>query len=90
MKKYITILISIFGLSFQNSINAQNPTQTIKGTIIDKQAQYPLPGVSVIIIGSNPLKGTSTNSEGKFSLTEVAPGRYDLKVTFLEGNLKNI
>ena len=50
MKKYITILISIFGLSFQNSINAQNPTQTIKGTIIDKQAQYPLPGVSIVLI----------------------------------------
>lgn len=83
MIKHIIILISIFGLSQQNSIKAQSPTQTIKGTIIDKQAQYPLPGVSVIIIGSNPLKGTITNSEGKFNLTEVTPGRYDLKVTFL-------
>ncbi|MFO0322896.1 MAG: TonB-dependent receptor [Bacteroidota bacterium] len=83
MKNYLKIAMVMVGLSNLNTINAQSPTQTIKGTITDKQSQYPLPGVSVVIIGSDPLKGTSTDADGKFKLTEVAPGRYDLKVTYI-------
>ena len=62
---------------------AQNPTQTIRGTVSDKQSFSPIPGVNVIIIGSNPVKVGSTDIDGKFKIMEVNPGRYDLKVTYL-------
>jgi hypothetical protein len=71
------------GLTLLNSVKAQSPTQTIKGTVIDKQAQSNLPGVNVIVLGSDPIKGTTTDADGKFKLTDMAPGRYDLKITFL-------
>ncbi len=81
MKHYFIFLIMALGLFFSKFSMAQ--TQTIKGTILDKQAQYPLPGVTVIIIGSNPVKAAVTDANGKFKLTDVLPGRYDLKVSFI-------
>ena len=81
MQKYYNILLLLIALAITTGAHAQS--QTIKGIIIDKQGQYPLPGVNVTIIGSNPIKGTATDAEGKYKLTDVAPGRYDLKVSFL-------
>ncbi len=83
MKKYYLILIAMLSIVNLNKVFAQSPTQTIKGTVIDKQAQFPLPGVSIIIIGSNPLKGTTTDGDGKFKLNEITPGRYDLKISYM-------
>lgn len=82
MKKIYAILVALVSLN-TTLVVAQSPTQTIKGTILDKQAQSSLPGVNVVIIGSDPIKGTTTDMDGKFRLTEVVPGRYDLKITFL-------
>jgi hypothetical protein len=61
---------------------AQNPTQPIKGTVIDKQSQASIPGVNIIIIASDPLKGAVTDMDGHFKIADVAPGRYDLKVSY--------
>ena len=83
MKKNYTTLVFLFFLVFMTKIFAQNPTQTIRGTVSDKQSFSPIPGVNVIIIGSNPVKVGSTDIDGKFKIMEVNPGRYDLKVTYL-------
>ncbi|MBL0328812.1 MAG: TonB-dependent receptor [Bacteroidetes bacterium] len=83
MKKTVlfSLLICLF-LSIGNSA-AQTPTQTIKGVVIDKQSQATIPGVNIVIMNSDPLKGVSTDMDGHFKITEVKPGRYDLKVTYL-------
>lgn len=81
MQKYYNILLLLIALFVTTGAMAQ--TQTIKGIIIDKQGQYPLPGVNVTIVGSNPVKGTTTDADGKYRLTDVAPGRYDIKVSFM-------
>lgn len=62
---------------------AQNATQTIRGTIVDKQSQSSLPGVNVTLIGSNPIKGAISDENGKFKIGDLNPGRYDLKFTFM-------
>ncbi|MES2513140.1 MAG: TonB-dependent receptor [Bacteroidota bacterium] len=82
IKYYLTTLL-IMASTWLNTAKAQEPTQTIKGTVIDKQAQSTLPGVSIVIIGSDPIKGTTTDTDGKFKLTDVKPGRYDLKISFM-------
>ena len=74
----LLVLIVISNVAF-----AQNNTQVIKGHVIDKQSQTPIIGASVIILNTNPLLGGSTNTEGKFSIKNVAPGRYDAKVTYV-------
>jgi len=67
------------------AINAksQTQTQTIRGTVIDKQSQATIPGVNILIIGSDPIKGSITDIDGHFKLNDINPGRYDLKVTYL-------
>jgi len=65
------------------AINAKSQTQTIRGTVIDKQSQATIPGVNILIIGSDPIKGSITDIDGHFKLNDINPGRYDLKVTYL-------
>jgi hypothetical protein len=73
-------LYLIFILSFQIA-NAQN-LQTIKGAISDKQSQQTIPGATIQIVESNPIKITRTDVNGKYKLTDVAPGRYSLKISY--------
>ena len=68
MKTYFKILLVTMGLTSALTNFAQSPTQVIKGTVIDKQAQSSLPGVSIVVIGSNPIKGTTTDVDGKFKI----------------------
>lgn len=62
------------------SLTAQ---QNIRGTIADEQSTAPLPGVTVLVIGSDPLIGTSTDMDGNFVLTGVPIGRVDLTFSFI-------
>ena len=73
------ICLSVFSLA----LKAQTPTQTVRGIIVDKISQSPLPGVVVVLVNSNPLIGTSTDEEGRFKLTQVPVGKQTLKVSFI-------
>ncbi len=82
MKK-ITIF-TLFILFFINKKQfAQNNSQTVKGTVIDKQAQIGLPGVNIVLLNTEPLKASTTDANGKFKIADVTPGRYDIKITFI-------
>ncbi len=83
MKTIYFILTVILASTFSISVKAQNPSQTIKGTIIDKQAQSAIMGATVALLNTSPNRGVITDVNGKFKLSDVAPGRYDLKITFL-------
>ncbi len=58
---------------------SQNLYQTIRGTVIDKQTQSPLPGAVVMLLNSNPIKAVSTDADGKFRLDSVLIGRLQIK-----------
>jgi TonB-linked SusC/RagA family outer membrane protein len=53
-----------------NSISFQQQTKTIAGTVVDETGE-PLIGASVGVKGT--AKGTITDAEGKFSITQVSP-----------------
>jgi hypothetical protein len=92
MKKLL-IISSILVYSSIFTLNAQNFTQTIKGKVIDKQVQLPLPGVTIIILGSNPVVGTVTDSGGFFKFEKVPVGRTSLEfryVGYQSVNLNNL
>ncbi len=65
------------------SVHAQQLTQNIRGTVVDKISQSPMPGAVVVLLGSTPLKGTATDLNGQFSLKDVPVGRQSIKVTFM-------
>ncbi|MCX6304627.1 MAG: TonB-dependent receptor [Bacteroidetes bacterium] len=83
MKRIYPILILLIGLSAVNKPYAQNLTQVIRGTVVDKQSLVTLPGANVVILGSTPPKGASCAADGSFKITGVSPGRYDLQATYL-------
>lgn len=62
---------------------AQIPTQTIRGTVTDEASGASIPGVSVILEGSEPLKGTTTESNGSFRLTGVPVGRQTFRFSYV-------
>jgi hypothetical protein len=79
MKKIIFIFTFILLAIF--SIQAQKPTQNIRGVVIDAATKKTLPGANIILVGEN--KGVSTDMEGKFMLKEVEVGRHELQVSFI-------
>ena len=60
---------------------AQEMTQTIRGKIIDQDSKTSLIGANIIIPGSNPVKGTSSDINGYFRINQVHIGSVDLKIT---------
>lgn len=57
--------------------------QTVRGRVIDEVSNQPIPGANVIIPGSIPLVGASTDPDGRFRIERVPVGRHTFKVTFL-------
>jgi hypothetical protein len=80
MKQSLLFLSAIL-LTFL-SLNAQS-VQTIRGTVIDEETKTPLPGASVILLHSEPLIGTATDSNGNFRLDKVTLGRQDVTVSYI-------
>lgn len=60
---------------------AQQPTQTVRGNVIDEASNVPLSFVSVAL--QDTPTGTTTDSLGNFVLKDVAVGRYNLLVSYV-------
>lgn len=58
-------------------------TQTVRGVVLDAITEMPLPGATVVIQNTDPLKGTITDLEGHFSLNEVKIGRISVSVSMI-------
>ncbi len=61
----------------------ENSGQVIRGKVVDKLTQMPLPGANVVLQDSNPLVVTSTNEEGEFRMENVPLGRQTIVVSFI-------
>jgi hypothetical protein len=75
MKIFYTLLISLCVMAGYS----QFITQTIRGIIVDKQSQTPLPGVLVQVLNTDPLLGAAANEKGEFKIINVPIGRWILK-----------
>ena len=83
--KRILLLISVLLVTF--SLFSQNQlTQTIRGTVIDKNTKIPLPGANIILLNSDPIIGTSADLNGKFRLENIPLGRAGIKVSYIGFN----
>lgn len=72
---------------------SQNPTQTVRGVVVDKVSQATLPGATLILVNSNPLVGVNTDQDGKFQFSNVPVGQQSIKISFLgykEVTLQNL
>jgi hypothetical protein len=57
-------------------------TQTVRGTVVDKIAQSPIPGATIVLLNSDPVLHAVTNDEGEFSLREVPVGQQSFQVRY--------
>ena len=51
-------------------------TQTVRGIVTDKTSEKPLPGVTVMVVGTNPVIGAVTDESGRYILPAVPLGRH--------------
>ena len=56
---------------------------TVSGTVTDAKTRSAMPGVNVIVLGTQ--YGTSTNTDGHYRL-RLRPGTYELQVSFVGYN----
>ncbi|TKC00436.1 SusC/RagA family TonB-linked outer membrane protein [Pedobacter cryophilus] len=77
MTKKLLLILLLFGIYTKN-LKAQ--TRIITGTVTDKMDGSSLPGVAIMVVGSN--NGIQTSADGKFSL-KVPTGAQSLKFTYV-------
>ena len=82
MNSFTKILGVLFFMAI-NPLQAQQLTQTIRGTVIDQITKAPMPGATVMILGSDPLVGTTTDEAGDFKIADLPLGAYSLKISFM-------
>lgn len=82
MNSFTKVLGILFFMAI-NPLQAQQLTQTVRGTVIDQITKAPMPGATVMILGSDPVIGTTTDVDGYFKLAGLPIGTYSLKVDFM-------
>ena len=86
-------LLSTFLLLLATVAGAQNYTQTLKGAVLDKAVKTPLAGATVVLLSTDPARGTVTDADGRFRLNDVPVGKHTLRITyfgFKEATVANI
>ncbi len=82
MKRLQTILLGIITAALSLSMSF-GQEQTVKGVILDAQAEYPLIGATIQLIGSDPIKGDIADVNGEFRIENVPVGRQNFAVTYV-------
>lgn len=78
MRKNILKLTALFTLLIcALHLHAQN-TGTISGQVLDKKSGEPVTGATIFI--ESLKKGASTDIDGKYSITGISPGTYNVRV----------
>jgi len=85
MKKTITKFLVLSVILFTSQLNFAQPVM-VKGQVVDKEGS-PLPGVSIIKIGSSI--GTVTSMDGKFALANLNEND-SLKFSYIGFNVEKI
>ena len=62
---------------------AQDITQTLRGTVYDQSTHEPLIGATVVVQNSDPVIGTTTDENGHFTLPNLRLGRVTLEVSYI-------
>ncbi len=75
------LFFAIVGLVLFNSFLFAGTTGKIDGKVTDAQSGQPLPGVNVVVVGTN--MGAATSKDGFFVILNIPPGTYALKFTMI-------
>jgi TonB-dependent receptor len=76
-----TQLLTVVVLFVLTSISSLAQTGNISGRITDKDG-FSMPGASILIV-ETPTKGTISDANGRFSIVNIQPGSYTLRVSYI-------
>jgi hypothetical protein len=88
MKKFCIVTSAI--VMFSTLAFSQKLTQTVRGTIVDADNQLPLIGATVLIPGSNPIVGTTSDLDGNFRIENIPVGRTSIQLSYMGYETKTI
>lgn len=74
-------IFALVALSISAKAVQAQDTGQIVGTVIDSLSGSPLPGVNVIIEGTQ--QGAAADGEGSYTISGVEAGTYDVRATFI-------
>lgn len=83
IKIFTLLLMTIILYVVVPEVYAQPITQTIKGTIFDIQTKETLTGASVLVLNSNPIKGSISDLDGNFTISRVSLGRHSIQISYI-------
>ncbi|MCJ7552940.1 MAG: TonB-dependent receptor [Ignavibacteriaceae bacterium] len=81
MKKYSTFLIVLFVMFVSSALFAQSGVGKLSGTVVDEITREPLIGANVILVNTD--LGAATDVEGKFFILNIAPGTYEVRISYV-------
>ncbi|WP_019986873.1 TonB-dependent receptor [Rudanella lutea] len=78
-------LLPILGLLLAPLLAVAQPTQTLRGRVVDRESKYPLFGATVQLLdkANKPTTGTTVDTLGRFRLPNVPVGRQTVLVTLI-------
>ncbi len=82
MKGVVKVLIIVFFIVYGVAqLVWSGTTGKITGVVRDSDSKEPLPGATVQVVGTN--LGAATKVDGSYTILNVPPGTYNLKITFI-------
>ncbi len=81
MKRLLRIALSVLLVLCVGWTIAQAQTGTIRGVVEDAETGEPLPGVNVIVQGTD--LGAASNEDGEYVIIQVPSGTYDVQASFI-------
>ncbi len=89
--RFVSIICFVWLAAFLPLLLLAGTSGKIAGVIKDKKTGEPLPGVNVMIFGTQ--LGAASNMQGRYFILSVPPGSYTLKITMMgyrTAEIKNV
>lgn len=83
-RQIVSCLVLIFLAFF--AATAFSQTAVFQGTVTDEETGERLAGANIVLISTETglqITGTFTDDQGEFELRRIAPGTYNIRVTFI-------
>lgn len=83
MKRLFMVQLILMAAFLAITAESGEISQKVRGQVVDKLSQAPLPGANVIIQGTDPVIGTITGPDGYFLLQGVPVGRVSITAMYV-------
>ena len=83
MRQTFILLFIVCMVQLCPMLTKAQPAGNIRGVVTDGASGQTIPYATVIVVNSNPVIGTTTDSTGQFRLNNLPIGRYDIQSNFL-------